>query len=161
MIWYSTWFVLFFPQYNLLNWYCFMIGSFIYIIIIENCLPGLDNLIIVWEWSVYVALPGHPCLYSRWLILHYVLFAQRRALPAVPTTNGLSFVALQTEKAVEPQLAGIDIVLHKATDEIVSVVKIQASTPADRIQYSDGIQKLQRCENLHWKSLIPLIDCLN
>lgn len=71
-------------------------------------------------------------------------FLKRRALPAVPTTNGLSFVALQTEKPMEPQLAGMDVVLHKATDEIVSVAKIQASTPADRIQYSDGIQKLQR-----------------
>jgi len=72
------------------------------------------------------------------------LFAQRRALPAVPTSNALTFVALQTEKAMEPQLAVMDIVLHKATDEIVSVAMIQASTPGDRIQYSDGIQKLQR-----------------
>lgn len=45
---------------------------------------------------------------------------------------------------MEPQLAVVDIVLHKATDEIVSVAMVQASTPGDRIQYSDGIQKLQR-----------------
>jgi hypothetical protein len=72
------------------------------------------------------------------------LFLQRRALPAVPTSNNLTFIALQTEKPLEPQLAVVDIVLHKATDEIVSVAMIPTSTPADRIQYSDGIQKLQR-----------------
>ncbi|KAG0618941.1 hypothetical protein M758_4G103400 [Ceratodon purpureus] len=71
-------------------------------------------------------------------------FLKRRALPALPTSNDLTFIALQTEKPLEPQLAVVDIVLHKATDEIVSVAMIQTSTPADRIQYSDGIQKLQR-----------------
>ena len=73
-----------------------------------------------------------------------ILFSQRRALPTVPTSNDLTFFALQTEKSLESQLAVVDIVLHKATDEIVSVALIQTSTPADRIQYSDGIQKLQR-----------------
>lgn len=83
------------------------------------------------------------CLYREYLTF-YVLSSQRRALPAVPTSNDLTFIALQTEKPLEPQLAVVDIVLHKATDEIASVAMIQTSTPADRIQYSDGIQKLQR-----------------
>jgi len=48
---------------------------------------------------------------------------------------------------MEPQLAVVDVILHKATDEIVSVAKVQASTPSDRIQYSDGIQRLQKCVN--------------
>ena len=74
---------------------------------------------------------------------HFV-YPQRRALPAVPTSNDLAFVPLQTDRSMEAQLAVVDIVLHKATDEIVGVAMIQTSDPADRIQYSDGIQRLQR-----------------
>jgi len=71
-------------------------------------------------------------------------FLKRGALPTVPTQNGLSFIPLQLERPMEPQLAVVDVILHKATDEIVSVAKVQASTPSDRIQYSDGIQRLQK-----------------
>jgi hypothetical protein len=85
-------------------------------------------------------------LYHESLILYILYCPQRRALPAVPTSNDLTFVPLQTDRSMEAQLAVVDIVLHKATDEIVSVdISRQTSDPADRIQYSDSIQRLQRC----------------
>lgn len=60
---------------------------------------------------------------------------------------------------LEAQLAVVDIVLHKATDEIVSVdISRQTSDPADRIQYSDSIQRLQRC--LTQNSQIVMIQIL-
>lgn len=69
-------------------------------------------------------------------------FLKRRALPAVPTSNNLVFVPLQTDRSMDAQLAVVDIVLHKATDEIVNVVI--SNDLGDRIQYSDSIKKLQR-----------------
>lgn len=76
----------------------------------------------------------------------FVLFSdlQRLALPLVPTQNGLCFVPIYLERPLEPQLACVDIILHKATDEIVSVSNVQAATVAERIEFSDGIQRLER-----------------
>lgn len=77
------------------------------------------------------------------LIFWHSCFWQRRALPSVPTSNNLVFIPLQTDRSMDAQLAVVDIVLHKATDEIVNVV---ITNPlGDRIQYSDSIKTLQRC----------------
>lgn len=65
-------------------------------------------------------------------------------LPSVPTSNDLVFVPLRTDRPMETQLDAVDIILHKATDEIVSVTTIQTPNPAERIQYSDSIKTLQR-----------------
>ena len=73
----------------------------------------------------------------------HLFLQQRGALPAVPTINDLVFVPLQTDRSMDAQLAVVDIVLHKATDEIVNVVI--TNDLGDRIQYSDSIQNLQRC----------------
>ncbi|KAG0630874.1 hypothetical protein M758_1G210200 [Ceratodon purpureus] len=91
-------------------------------------------------FGVELLVVGHVMKWSR-----EKDFLKRRALPAVPTSNDLTFVPLQTDRSMEAQLAVVDIVLHKATDEIVNVdTSLQTSDPADRIQYSDSIQRLQR-----------------
>eukprot|EP00897_Mesotaenium_endlicherianum_P010747 jgi/Mesen1/9700/ME000069S09110 len=48
-------------------------------------------------------------------------FVQRGAFPSQPTSNGLHFVPIDLDAPLERQLASIDVLLHKATDEIVSV----------------------------------------
>ena len=52
---------------------------------------------------------------------------QRGAFPTDPTQNGLIFVSITFEFPISCQLQEIDIVLHKATDEIVSFEKSASS----------------------------------
>jgi hypothetical protein len=87
-------------------------------------------------------------------------FLKRRALPSVPTSNNLVFIPLQTDRSMDAQLAVVDIVLHKATDEIVNVV---ITNPlGDRIQYSDSIKTLQRYLAEHpEKRVVDPIDRLD
>lgn len=118
--------------------------------------------------TVEIVTMGYRTLYQRtklryifisWISLCVSCIFQRRSLPAVPTSNDLAFVPLQTDRSMEAQLAVVDIVLHKATDEIVNVdTSLQTSDPADRIQYSDSIQRLQRCKLL-WYSVGLNIAC--
>ncbi|KAJ0092934.1 hypothetical protein Patl1_27027 [Pistacia atlantica] len=62
------------------------------------------------------------------VILGYVMkpsceedFAKRGAFPMNPTPNGLIFMPLTFETPLSSQLQVVDVVLHKATDEIMSI----------------------------------------
>lgn len=80
------------------------------------------------------------------LILNVDVFLyslQRGALPMLRNSYGLSFVALQLNQPLEKQLLAVDVILHKATDEIVSVNPGHFGTLAS-IEFSQGIQNLQR-----------------
>ncbi|KAK4747466.1 hypothetical protein SAY87_014052 [Trapa incisa] len=70
-------------------------------------------------------------------------FAKRGALPMYPTENGLMFVPLSFNLPLVSQLQEVDIVLHKATDEIVSV-DMSSSSETSKISYSKGMQELKR-----------------
>ncbi|XP_014494849.1 inositol 1,3,4-trisphosphate 5/6-kinase 4 isoform X1 [Vigna radiata var. radiata] len=48
-------------------------------------------------------------------------FAKRGAFPLCPTQQGLMFVPLMSNLSLSSQLKDVDIVLHKATDEILSI----------------------------------------
>lgn len=48
------------------------------------------------------------------------------------------------ELPMSPQLQEIDIVLHKATDEIVSLGMSTSSEFFDQITYTKGMQELER-----------------
>ncbi|KAJ0035068.1 hypothetical protein Pint_26388 [Pistacia integerrima] len=48
-------------------------------------------------------------------------FAKRGSFPMNPTPNGLIFVLLSFETPLSSQLQVVDVVLHKATDEILSM----------------------------------------
>lgn len=61
-----------------------------------------------------------------------------------PTQNGLMFFPLTLEMPLSPQLQEVDIVLHKATDEIISIDLSSSTTFSNRISYTRGMQELQR-----------------
>jgi hypothetical protein len=61
-----------------------------------------------------------------------------------PTPNGLMFLPLTFELPLQSQLQLVDIVLHKATDEIISVDLSGSSESSNRITFSAGMQELQR-----------------
>ena len=69
---------------------------------------------------------------------------QRGAFPLYRTQNGLIFMPLTFELPLSPQLQEIDIVLHKATDEIKSIELKSRTNFSNRIVYTSGMQDLQR-----------------
>lgn len=59
-----------------------------------------------------------------------------------PTQNGLLFVPLSFELPLALQIEQVDVVLHKATDEIVSIdTSLDFS---DGILFSEGMNELKR-----------------
>ncbi|KDP29550.1 hypothetical protein JCGZ_19263 [Jatropha curcas] len=70
-------------------------------------------------------------------------FAKRGAFPISPTSNGLMFLPLTFELPLLFQLQHVDIVLHKATDEIISVELGSSTESSSRITYTTGMQELQ------------------
>ncbi|XP_047313408.1 inositol 1,3,4-trisphosphate 5/6-kinase 4 [Impatiens glandulifera] len=87
-------------------------------------------------------------------------FAKRGAFPMCPTQNGLKFIPISLELPLAPQLQQVDIILHKATDQIVSIQMISSSEFLDKITYSSSFQELQRYIELNPKCCIidPLSD---
>jgi len=69
---------------------------------------------------------------------------QRGALPWYPTESGLIFMPITFELNVSSQLEEVDVILHKSTDEIISVEKGISSEFLDKITYTRGIQELER-----------------
>lgn len=60
-----------------------------------------------------------------------------------PSQNGLMFVPLSFDLPLLSQLQEVDIVLHKATDEILSV-DMSNSSQICKLTYSRGMQELKR-----------------
>ncbi|XP_057420831.1 inositol 1,3,4-trisphosphate 5/6-kinase 4 [Lotus japonicus] len=80
-------------------------------------------------------------------------FAKRGAFPLCPTQNGLMFVPLTSRIPLSSQLKDVDIVLHKATDEISSIEE-------NKITFTQNIQELQRYLDQHQECCVidPLIN---
>lgn len=68
-------------------------------------------------------------------------FAKRGAFPMYPTQNGLMFMPLTFELPISSQLQEVDILLHKATDEIISV-ELRSSEFTNRITFTRGMQEM-------------------
>ncbi|KAJ4723907.1 putative Inositol-tetrakisphosphate 1-kinase [Melia azedarach] len=103
---------------------------------------------------------------NKALIVAYVMkpsreedFAKRGAFPMCPTPNGLIFMPLTFEIPLSSQLQKGDVVLHKATDEIISIELGSATESSNRITYTLGMQELQRFMEHH--SDFFTIDPLN
>ncbi|PON32448.1 Inositol-tetrakisphosphate 1-kinase [Parasponia andersonii] len=79
-------------------------------------------------------------------------FAKRGAFPLYPTHNGLMFLPLTFELPLLPQLQEVDIILHKATDEIISIELSNSAEFPNKIAYTNGMQELKRYMDHH-------IDC--
>ena len=71
-------------------------------------------------------------------------FLQRGAFPLYPTRNGLIFMPLPFELPLSPQLQEVDVVLHKATDEIISIELKSRTNFFNRIVYTSSMQGLRR-----------------
>lgn len=69
---------------------------------------------------------------------------QRGAFPLYPTRDGLMFLPLTFELPLAPQLQEVDIILHKATDEIISIDMTGTAEFANRITFTRGMQELKR-----------------
>lgn len=95
-------------------------------------------------------------------------FAKRGAFPLYPTQNGLMFLPLTFELPLAPQLQEVDIVLHKATDEIVSIELSSSINFSERVAYTRGMQELQRymehqpdcCVIDPFNNIYPVVDRL-
>ncbi|KAJ0969359.1 hypothetical protein J5N97_022236 [Dioscorea zingiberensis] len=95
-------------------------------------------------------------------------FAKRGALPMYPTQNGLMFVPLTLELPLEFQMKEVDAVLHKATDEIISIDLRCSSGLPKGISFSSGMCELERYFQDHPECCIidplskiyPLLDRL-
>lgn len=86
------------------------------------------------------------------LVIGYIMkpsreedFAKRGALPLSPTPNGLIFFPLNHELSIASQLQQVDVVLHKATDEIFSLKMGNSAEIGNEVIFTEGMQKLQRC----------------
>ncbi|XAR71505.1 Inositol-1,3,4-trisphosphate 5/6-kinase [Bertholletia excelsa] len=86
-------------------------------------------------------------------------FAKRGAFPLCPTPNGLIFMPITFELCISSQLQDVDVVLHKATDEIVSIEMNTSSEFVDKITYTRGMQELERC--IEQRPGICVVDPLN
>uniref|UniRef100_A0A2P2JLU8 Inositol-tetrakisphosphate 1-kinase n=1 Tax=Rhizophora mucronata TaxID=61149 RepID=A0A2P2JLU8_RHIMU len=76
-------------------------------------------------------------------------FAKRGAFPMYPTSNGLIFLPLTFDLPIQSQLQHVDIILHKATDEIISIDLSGSSVSPNRITFTRGMQELQRYMECH------------
>ncbi|KAK7285237.1 hypothetical protein RJT34_20001 [Clitoria ternatea] len=86
-------------------------------------------------------------------------FAKRGAFPLCPTPNGLMFVPLSSKLPLSSQLKDVDIVLHKATDEILSIED-------SKLTFTQNMQALQKYLDQHQdicvidplSNIYPLLD---
>ncbi|XP_058101242.1 inositol-tetrakisphosphate 1-kinase 6 isoform X2 [Magnolia sinica] len=95
-------------------------------------------------------------------------FSKRGAFPMYPTQNGLMFVPLTFDLPLASQIQKVDVILHKATDEIVSVDPGSFLDFSKGISFSKGMQELERyiedrpdcCVIDPLNSIYPLLDRL-
>ncbi|RVW20284.1 Inositol 1,3,4-trisphosphate 5/6-kinase 4 [Vitis vinifera] len=66
----------------------------------------------------------------------------RGAFPMHPSQNGLIFMPLTFALPISSQLQEVDVVLHKATDEIMSIKLNSSSELSNRITYTRGMLEL-------------------
>ncbi|KAL8129036.1 hypothetical protein V2J09_018191 [Rumex salicifolius] len=95
-------------------------------------------------------------------------FAKRGAFPMHATQNGLIFLPITYELEMPLQLLELDVVLHKATDEIISIDLTDASTIGPKVTYTSGLLELRRSlEQQHnccvidpFDNVFPVLDRL-
>lgn len=93
-------------------------------------------------------------------------FAKRGAYPMYPTENGLVFVPLDFDLSLASQMQQVDVILHKATDEITNIELSSSLDFSKRISFSRGIQELERYVQSHpdlymidqLSNIYPLVD---
>ncbi|KAM3276820.1 hypothetical protein ACQJBY_044922 [Aegilops geniculata] len=112
------------------------------------------------------------CLTNMYLISAgtslFLCCLQRGAFPLYPTQNGLIFVPLSFEIPLASQLQEVDIILHKMTDEIISIDPNCSISFPRGISFSAGMSEVIRfmeeypdfCIIDPFKNISPLLDRL-
>jgi hypothetical protein len=72
------------------------------------------------------------------------IWLQRGAFPLYPSKNGLIFVPLSFELPLASQLNELDMILHKMTDEIVSIDPNCSISFPKGISFSGGMSEIIR-----------------
>lgn len=78
-----------------------------------------------------------------------------------PTENGLIFMPLTFELPISTQLQQVDVIIHKATDEIISIELSSSLEISNNIIYSKGMLEVQRypAHYLLVDSMIYFVSC--
>ncbi|KAK6144844.1 hypothetical protein DH2020_021664 [Rehmannia glutinosa] len=114
---------------------------------------GMSNIFIqkLEELPLLICNLNKKAMHKEGLIVGYVMkpsreedFAKRGAFPMCPTQNGLMFLPLNYELPISSQLKLVDAVLHKATDEILSVDMGSLSELSDKVIFTRNLQELQK-----------------
>uniref|UniRef100_A0A803KTX7 inositol-1,3,4-trisphosphate 5/6-kinase n=1 Tax=Chenopodium quinoa TaxID=63459 RepID=A0A803KTX7_CHEQI len=93
-------------------------------------------------------------------------FAKRGAFPLYSIQHDLMFLPLSYDLSIPLQLQEIDVILHKATDEILSVELNLSLAP--KITYTNGMEELRRTLPSHphccvidpFNNIYPVLDRL-
>ncbi|KAL2922441.1 Inositol-tetrakisphosphate 1-kinase 6 [Bienertia sinuspersici] len=91
---------------------------------------------------------------------------QRGAFPLYSVQHELMFLPLSYELSIPMQLQEIDVILHKATDDIISVELNSMHAP--KITYTNGMEELRRALEDHlcccvidpFNNIYPVLDRL-
>ncbi|KAI0489391.1 hypothetical protein KFK09_029233 [Dendrobium nobile] len=110
---------------------------------------GFININTVQAVPITICNLNKMAMHEKPLVIGYIMkpsreedFCKRGAFPLYPTHNGLLFLPLSFELPLAPQIKQVDVVLHKATDEIISI-----DTSLDfsnGILFSKGMNELKR-----------------
>ncbi|KAH9296403.1 hypothetical protein KI387_039991, partial [Taxus chinensis] len=137
-----------------------------------SIMPGVTTINKLQDLLIILCRLNKMALGDSIVVVGYVMkwtrekdFLKRGAFPILPTSNGLTFISINLDLLLIPQLQVVDLVLHKATDEIFSIDKDQSLSISEGVRFSDGIQQLQRyMEDMHYfmidpvENIIPLLD---
>ncbi|KAK1294035.1 Inositol-tetrakisphosphate 1-kinase 4 [Acorus calamus] len=91
----------------------------------------------------YVMKPSREEDFLKAGLIHRHAVA-RGAFPMNPSQNGLMFIPIQMDLPLSYQMPYVDIILHKATDEIIAIDPCASSNFSGGISYSKGMQELKR-----------------
>lgn len=83
-------------------------------------------------------------------------FLKRGVLPLHLKNEHLSFLPINLDRPLLQQLEIVDIVLHKPTDEIISISLGEAGNLEDQVKFTDDIQQLFRF--LHMLPHVCVVD---
>ncbi|KAF8780794.1 hypothetical protein HU200_000736 [Digitaria exilis] len=112
---------------------------------------------------------------SSVMVIGYVMkqsreddFARRGAFPLYPSKDGLIFVPLSFDLPLSLQMQEVDMILHKITDEIVTIDPNCSTDFPEGISFSAGMSEVIRFVEEHpdfciidpFKNIYPLLDRL-
>eukprot|EP00249_Psilotum_nudum_P009657 c22072_g1_i1 orf=111-1280(+) len=120
-----------------------------------------------------IAKLNKEVLHDKVLIIGYAMkwsrekdFLRRHAFPFHPTDSWLSFFPINLELPLQQQLASVDLVLQKPTDEIIGIIPDDSGKFMGHIRFSEGMEQLSRYLQEHphiyvvdpLERILPLLD---